>query len=212
MSKPKPCDVPDRLLQGMEVPEPLGHDARPVKVDLLLERFRDQLLSLARLKIRPQLQARIDLSGVVQQTLLEANLSAPPVQIDDSQAVVGWLKRLLARKLIDAMRWHFAIKRDVRRERPMTCASEGSSVFLTEPVVAEQSSPSRRMIRAESIHKLRSALRDLPEDQRQVLELHYLEGMSLQQLSLRLDRSPSAIAGLLARGMRTLRRRFALEG
>jgi hypothetical protein len=93
----------------MEVPEPLGHDARPVKVDLLLERFRDQLLSLARLKIRPQLQARIDLSGVVQQTLLEANLSAPPVQIDDSQAVVGWLKRLLARKLIDAMRWPFAI-------------------------------------------------------------------------------------------------------
>lgn len=202
-------NVAERSMRGVDVGRPLECDVKPGEDDLRLESFRDHLLALARLQVQPYLRARIDLSGVVQQTLVEAHQSAIPGQIDDSQVVVGWLRKLLARNLIDALRWHFSIKRDVRRERPMVPAGEASSVRPTEKLVADQSSPSRRLIRAELFDDVCRALSELPEDQRHVLELHYLEGLSLQQLSQRLGCSSSAIAGLLFRGMRTLRGRFA---
>lgn len=195
----------------METRRPLEQVGNPVEGDFALERFRGQLLMFARMKIRPHLQARIDLSGIVQQTMIEAHRSAISLQAEDSRVLNGWLRKLLSRNLIDALRWHFAIKRDVRRERPMATVGEGSSQRPLDTLAADQSSPSRRLILGESFDDVCRALSDLPEDQRLVLELHYLEGLSLQQLSLRLDRSPGAIAGLLARGMRTLRRRFAMR-
>lgn len=208
MPVPRLEEPRERSKRSREVREPLGQDSIPVAEDFAPERFREQLGLFARMQIRPQLRTRIDLSGVVQQTLLEAHLTPPPARADDRQVMIGWLKKLLTRNLIDALRWHFAIKRDVRREQPMTYAGESSSVRPTQTLAAEQSSPSRCLIRAESFQEVCLALQDLPEDQRQVLELRYLEGMSLQQLSQRLDRSPSAVAGLLARGMKTLRQRL----
>ena len=212
MPVPNSGDAPDRSTHRVVVRRPAEQDANSVEGDFALERFREQLRSLVRLRVRPYLRTRIDLSGVVQQTLLEAHRAPLPEHADDRQVMEGWLKKLLARNLIDTLRWHFAIKRDIRRERSMMSAGEASSVRLTETLMAEQSSPSRSLIRAESFQEVRLALRDLPEDQRQVLELHYLEGLSLQQLSQRLERSPSAVAGLLSRGMKTLRRRFAMRG
>lgn len=209
MPLPQSGNVAELPTRGVDGGRPLERDANRRESDLRLEGFRDHLLSLARLQIQPHLRARIDLSGVVQQTLIEAHQAAAQLQAEDSQVLTGWLKKLLARNLIDALRWHFAIKRDVRRERTMAVVGEASSHRPLDTLVSDQSSPSRQLIRAESFDDVCRVLGDLPEDQRQVLELHYLEGLSLQQLSQRLGRSPSAVAGLLSRGMRTLRVRFA---
>ena len=43
-------------------------------------------------------------------------------------------------------------------------------------------------------------LRTLPEAQRVVLALHYLDGLSVREISEQLDRSESAVESLLARG------------
>lgn len=209
MPLPQSGNVAERSARGVDVRRPEVGDVNPGESDLRLESFREHLLSLARSQIQSHLQARIDLSGVVQQTLFEAHQAAVPLRAEDSQVLTGWLRKLLARNLIDALRWHFALKRDVRRERAMATVREASSLRPLDTLAADHSSPSRRLIRAESFDDVCRALRDLPDDQRQVLELHYLEGLSLQQLAQRLDRSPGAVAGLLFRGMRTLRGHFA---
>ena len=63
-----------------------------------LERYRDYLHLLARLQLDSRLRGKIDLSGVVQQTLLEAYRSGRRGQA----APLAWLRRILANNLGDA--------------------------------------------------------------------------------------------------------------
>jgi RNA polymerase sigma-70 factor (ECF subfamily) len=49
------------------------------------------------------------------------------------------------------------------------------------------------------------ALDSLPEAQREALTLHYLQGWSLDDIGRQLGRSPSAVAGLIKRGLKQLR-------
>jgi RNA polymerase sigma-70 factor (ECF subfamily) len=53
-----------------------------------------------------------------------------------------------------------------------------------------------------------NAIERLPESQREAVRLHYLEGMKLSEVAKRLDKSTGAIAGLLHRGMKTLRQQL----
>jgi RNA polymerase sigma-70 factor (ECF subfamily) len=53
---------------------------------------------------------------------------------------------------------------------------------------------------------LRSALSILPEDQREVLVLRFIAGMSPGEIAERMSRSEDAIHGLQHRGRRTLRK------
>jgi RNA polymerase sigma factor (sigma-70 family) len=45
----------------------------------------------------------------------------------------------------------------------------------------------------------------LPESQATAIRLHYLEGMKLSEVAEQLGKSSGAVAGLLHRGMKTLR-------
>lgn len=179
--------------------------------DYVLEGFRDYLLVMARMHVKPPLLGKVDPSGVVQQTLLDAHQASDRLRTDNVHELTGWLRKTLAANLADAVRWYFAAKRDARRERSLQDALCDCSAPLDGWVAAEQSSPSGRLMREEELLRVGRVLQQLPEDQRIVLELHYLEGQSLKELSERLGVSSQAVAGLLYRGMKKLRARLGVE-
>src|SRR2546428_11636492 len=63
---------------------------------LNLERFREYLRLLARLQLDRRLQGKIDLSGVVQQTLLEAHQALEQLRAMDDGRQAAWLRRAMA--------------------------------------------------------------------------------------------------------------------
>ena len=168
-----------------------------------VERFRSYLLLLARLQLNPRLRGKMDLSGVVQQTLLEAH-RAPGVPGADAE-LAAWLRRLLAHNLGDEVRKAHARKRDIAREQSLEAALAGSSARLEAMLAAGQSSPSQRAGRNEELLRLAAALGQLPEAQRLAVELHYLCGWPLADVAEHLGRGKSAVAGLLHRGLDKLR-------
>jgi RNA polymerase sigma-70 factor (ECF subfamily) len=170
-----------------------------------LERYRDYLRLLARLQLDPRLQGKLDLSGVVQQTLLEAGQALGQLRGRGDDARLAWLRRILARNLADETRWLRAGKRDAARERSLDQALEQSSERLQAWLIAGLSSPSAHAQRAEQELLLAAALGRLPDSQRQAVELHHLRGWSLAAVAQYLGCTKASVAGLLHRGLRKLR-------
>ncbi len=170
-----------------------------------LEDYREYLRLLAQLQLDQRLQGKIDLSGVVQQTMLEAYQALPKCELQDTDRLAAWLRRILANNLTDEIRKLKTGKRDLSRERSLEAALEQSSNRLQAWLAAEQSSPSGHAQRLEQALHLSAALAKLPDAQREALMLRHFHGRSLAQIAQHLGRSHTAVAGLLKRGLQQLR-------
>ncbi len=167
------------------------------------QRWRDYLQALARVHLEPALRSKIDLSGVVQQSVLEAYRSRPSFAQPAQE--LAWLRRILANNLADELRKLATGKRDLARERSLEAALEESSARLDAWLAADQSSPSQQAERNEQGLRLAVALARLPEAQREALVLQHWHGWSLVQIAEHLGRTRAAVAGLIKRGLQQLR-------
>jgi RNA polymerase sigma-70 factor (ECF subfamily) len=172
-----------------------------------LERFRAYLILLARLEIAPRLRDKVDLSGVVQLTLLEAHqgLINYPGRPKTEAEITAWLRSILSHNLADVLRKLTTRKRDVRREWSLEQALNQSTSRLEQWLSVDQSSPSQRVMRQEEILRMAATLATLPEGQRRAIELHHLQGWPLAEIAAELSTTKAAVAGLLHRGLKNLR-------
>ena len=69
-------------------------------------------------------------------------------------------------------------------------------------------SPSRSLRRRERLDRLQAALDALSPDHRQVIVLARLKGLRMTEIAERMERSPNAVALLLARALAKLRESF----
>jgi RNA polymerase sigma-70 factor (ECF subfamily) len=182
---------------------PQGKSMGPNADDL--EGFRDYLHLLARLHLDSRLRGKIDLSGVVQQTLLEAHQARQRDPAGSGTPPLAWLRRILANNLNDEVRKLTAAVRDVERERSLEQAMDASSARIAAWLEADGSSPSQHVQREEDMSRLAAALARLPDDQRTAIELHHLQGLPLADVAARIDRGKGATAALLYRGLKKLR-------
>jgi len=173
--------------------------------DARLERYREYLGLLARLQVDDRLKGKIDLSGVVQQTLLEAHHAKQHLEGRNDDEVAAWLRRVLANNLTDEIRRIAADKRDVGREQSLQAALDESSSRLEAWLAIETSAPDQRLIRQEQVVVLAEALMQLPPDQRWAVEQHHLMGRPVADIARDMDRTPGAVGALIARGLKKLR-------
>jgi RNA polymerase sigma-70 factor (ECF subfamily) len=169
------------------------------------QRYRQYLLMLARVQVDADLHGKLDPSDLVQQTLLEAFEKRDQFRGETSGEMAAWLRQILAHNLADALRSLRRGKRDVAREQQLGQALDASSMRLEALLAAEQTSPSMHVARDEQAVELANALAQLPDAQREALVLQHWHGWPLKQIAEHLDRTPTAVAGLLKRGLKQLR-------
>jgi RNA polymerase sigma-70 factor (ECF subfamily) len=184
----------------------------PKAADFDLEPFRAYLRLLARLHLDRRLQGKLDPSDVVQQTLLQAYQAREQFRGQTEAEQAAWLRQILANHLANVVRDFGRDRRDVGREQSLQVAVQASSARLEVWLAAEQSSPSQKASRHEQLLRLAEALESLPEDQREAVTLHHLQGWTLDELGRHLGRSPAAVAGLIKRGLKQLRKKLKGEG
>ena len=179
-----------------------GHD---------LEGFRAYLRLLARAGLDPRLQAKLDPSDIVQQTLLEAHKDLAAFRGQGPEALRAWLRQMLARNLANALRDFRRARRDVAREQALDALAAQSSARVEAWLAADGSSPSAAVWRQEEAARLAAALEKLPEAQREVVVWRHLHGWSLHDIARHLGRSRAAVAGLLHRGLVQMRNELQRE-
>lgn len=171
--------------------------------------YRNYLKLLGRLQISPQFGDKLDLSGIVQDTLLEAHQAAATLQIASESARLAWLRRAFGCNLADELRKLGTAARDISRELQSPDALEKSSARLEAWLIGDFSTPGTQAARNEQLLRLAAELDALPEDQRLAVELRHLHGLPLAEVAERLNRSRDAAAGLVIRGLRQLRQKMA---
>src|SRR5262249_3840111 len=176
-----------------------------------LERFREYLTLLARLQLHPRLQSKLGASDIVQQTLLKAVQPWDQFRGQDEAELAGWLRRILTNTLVDAVRQFEVAGRDLGLERSLQASLGESSARLEALLQGDPTSPSSQAVKNELLLQLAAALAELPEDQRQALELHYLQGCTVGEGAEFMTRTERSVAGLVRRGLQQLRQRLVQE-
>jgi len=167
------------------------------------EHFREYLRMLARLQLDPRLQAKLDPSDVVQQTMLEAHRDGEKFRGSTESEYAAWLRSILARNLADTVRKFPRLV--AGHERSLEDSLNESSARLEHWLASDDSPPSERIMRHERLRSLADAMAKLPEDWRHALELRHLQGCSVPEVCEAMGKSIQAVSGLLRRGLSRLR-------
>jgi RNA polymerase sigma-70 factor (ECF subfamily) len=177
----------------------------------LLERHRPKLRRMVAIRFDRRLAARVDPSDVVQDSLAEAAARLPEYVRDRPLPFYPWLRRIAADRLADVGRRHlYAGRRSVGREEAEGLPNE-SVLALADRLFAPQSSPSDRLQRRERRDRVRAALVALPDRDREVLVLRYLEDLSTADTAAVLGLGEGAVKMRLVRALQRLRDRLDEE-
>jgi RNA polymerase sigma-70 factor (ECF subfamily) len=180
----------------------------PQAADRLLELYRPVLRLIAEQTVGAGLRRREDASDIVQRTLLEAYEAFQHFEGRTEPEFSAWLKQIMRRNVTNLVRDNRAAKRDVRRELYLDDAEGSVSVTWMQPA-GPGTTPSQRVIKAEAALNLARAIDELPEQQRIAVRMRHLEGTGIDEIAATMGKTPAAVAGLIRRGLQSLRERLA---
>ncbi len=180
-------------------------------VGRLLEHFRPYLFVIASRRLDDRVRGRLDANDIVQTTFLEAHRDFEQFQGKEINSFLAWLRNILQHNVESAHQRHLtAQKRSAKLEASGPAGDGGSDrVPLVEIIPSESSSPSQRAMRDEAAVALAECLLKLPDTQAEAIRLRYLEGFALRAIADRMAKTELAVAGLLKRGLKSMRSELA---
>jgi RNA polymerase sigma-70 factor (ECF subfamily) len=173
----------------------------PVTWQKSLESYRDELRVIAELDVDGGLQGKLDLSGVIQQTMLEAHQCLGNFRGSTEAELLSWLRRILANNLLDEIRRLQRVGYDARLDVSIHLSSRSLDRILH----ADHTPPEIRVEKNEQLLQLARAMLKLTQDQRYAVTRHHLQNATVATVAAEMGRTREAVAGLVHRGIIRLR-------
>jgi RNA polymerase sigma-70 factor (ECF subfamily) len=170
------------------------------------EQYRTRLTRIARVRIEPQVAARIDADDVVQESFLDALKRRADFDPQKGSLLV-WLRFLVLQKVVELHRKHLGVEaRNAGREVRIgqQGAGDASSVVLASILVGQLTSPSRALQRAELVESVQRAVGRLSENDREILLMRHFEQLSNQEAAEALNLSKPAACSRYVRALERL--------
>lgn len=164
--------------------------------ELLVEHV-SEVESFIRFNLPRSLATRESVSDLTQSVVSDLLPEFEGTDFPSPEAFKGWLRRCALNKIRMRLRHWRAQQRDPDRARPM-------HDIEVQPFAASQTSPSQAAHRVEVGAALHDALQELSVDQREVVVLVKLMGLSHLEAGRAIGKSTESSRQLLARGLRRL--------
>jgi RNA polymerase sigma-70 factor (ECF subfamily) len=173
--------------------------------DELFEKCRAYLGFLARSSMETWMNAKIDASDLIQQTMLDAHKGFANFRGQSEGEWVGWLKAILQHNALDfCRRYKGTEKRNAVREVRIA-ASISMSLFHGAPEPpGSDDSPSQILMQKENEILLADELARLPEDYQEVIYLRNMQRLPFKEIAERMGRSQGAVQMLWLRALKQL--------
>ena len=159
--------------------------------DDLVHRHRPRLSRRIESRMGEGVRTKLTADDVLQETLAVAFQSIGRFSWQGEGSFDSWLGEIAEHVIANAARkkaWnHLEIKRDVSGRDP---------------------TPSKNLRRNERFDRLQDALNRLGPDHRKALLLSRVDGLKVQEIAARMNRSPNAVYKLLARALLEMRQDF----
>jgi RNA polymerase sigma-70 factor (ECF subfamily) len=159
----------------------------------LLDRHRGRLGRMIAVRMDPRMAARVDPSDVVQEALIVASQRLPAYLVERPIPFYPWLRQLAWERLVHLHDRHVAAKkRSVAREAQWDLSND-SVAQLAAQFAGDNTSPSGHAVRREMQTRVRAALDELAENDREILVLWYLERLNIREIAAVLDLSEPGV-------------------
>jgi RNA polymerase sigma-70 factor (ECF subfamily) len=170
----------------------------------LFQRHRAKLQRAIALRMDRRVAARVDASDVLQDTYLEAFRRVPEYLRHQTMPFYLWLRWIAREKVLALHRRHLgAQKRAVTYEAPLLPAD--SSAEFVSVIAGRGPSPSQELARAELAERLRSALGQLDDDERDLIAWRHFEQLSARDTAQLLQITEAAASKRYIRALERLR-------
>lgn len=174
-----------------------------VALRTLLELHLGDLRAFVRLRAGPELRRREASSDLVQSVCREVLEHGDRFQHPNESAFRRWLFTTALRKIADrADHWH-AQKRDVAREEALPSRDKTGDAALLR-CYSSFASPSQVAMAHEEIERVENAFEHLTEEQREVITLAHVVGLSRAEIAAHMQKSEGAVRVLLHRSLARL--------
>ena len=155
----------------------------------LFEVHRARLAGLILSLAAPQPRGELEVDEVLQETFSRALDSLERFQWHGEDSFIRWLGGIA----------HNVLRKRARRE------SKAPTLHISREHPASGISPSKAMRRDERFLRLQKALVVLTAEQREVVRMARIDGMTINEIAAATKRKPNAVKQLILRGLRKLR-------
>lgn len=170
-------------------------------IETLLEQYLPELRAFVRLRAGPMIRARESDSDLVQSVCREVLDHADRFRHPSETAFKRWLYTTALRKIVGRRDFYLAQKRDVLREvGPGDGDSEQRSAGLLA-CYQSFSTPSRQAMLREEVERIENAFEELSEEQREVITLAHVVGLSRAEIAAHLGKNEGAVRMILHRAL-----------
>jgi len=173
-------------------------------LEQLLQQHLPGLEAFVRLRVGRAFGPRESAADVVQSACRDAVGSLESFRYGGGEGFRRWLYAIAARKVADKFAFHNADRRDVRREAEAYAGASDEASAILANLSSALSSPSQEVMGDEFLQRLERALEELTPDERDVVLLSRVAGLSRAEVARTLDRSEGAVRNLLHRTLAKL--------